>query len=197
MANGQRRDIERRLHDGIQQDLVALAVNLQWAEEAVASDPAELRRLVGEMRQDVHEAIETVRALARGVYPPLLTDMGLAAALRGISSGASIPVQVEAPPGRYPPDVEAAVYFSCLDAVQAIPPGGPASEARVHVWRDEEALLFEVTIEGWTASNNGSQLDTIATAIGDRVGAVGGTVSASAEAERALVRGAIPLGSGA
>ena len=193
-ANDQRRDIERRLHDGVQQDLFALAVNLQLAEEVAGSDPAALKSLLGEMRQDVHDAIEGVRTLARGVYPPVLADLGLAAALRDVASGANIPVQSEARADRYPADVEAAVYFCCLEALQAVPPGGPVGRAMVRVWRDLESLLFEVTFEGGKAPRNETLLDGVATGMSDRVGALGGRVTVVAEADRTHLRGEIPLG---
>src|SRR5258708_1367827 len=122
MAHDQRREIERRLHDGIQQDLVALAVHLQLAEAAAVSDPAALRGLLGAMRRDVHEAIEGVRSLARGVYPPLLTDLGLAAALRGLALGANLPVDTEVPTGRFPADLQPPVHFSFLQPLHALSP---------------------------------------------------------------------------
>jgi signal transduction histidine kinase len=192
-ANGQRRDIERCLHEGVQQDLFALAVNLQLAEEAADSNPAALKRLLGEMRQDVRDAIESVRTLARGVYPPVLADLGLAAALRGIASGANIPVQTEAPAERYPPDVEAAVYFCCLEALDTVTPEGPVDRASVRVWRDHESLLFEVSFEGRAALRNEVLLDSVDTGMNDRVGALGGRVKVVAEAGRTRVRGGIPL----
>jgi signal transduction histidine kinase len=202
MANGQRREIERRLHDGIQQDLVALAVHLQLAEEAIASDPAALGRLLGEMRQDVHDALEDVRTLARGVYPPLLTDLGLTAALGSLGAAPNVRVEAEAAADRYPEDVEAAVYFSFLEAVEAIRAGGPGAGARLRVWRDGESVLFEVSLEGWRPSGSQADsrtetvLDRVATAISDRVGALGGALTVMAEGDQASLRGAIPLGEG-
>jgi signal transduction histidine kinase len=193
-ATGQRRDIERRLHDGIQQDLVALAVNLQLAQEAAGSDPGELERLLGEMRRDVHEAIDGVRTLARVVYPALLTDMGLVKALRGLASGAEVVFQAELPADRYAADVEAAVYFSCLDALQAIPPGAADARTTLGLWRDRESVVFEVTFARGTPLRGGALLDTVAVAVDDRIGALGGTVNVFAEAERTHIRGAIPLG---
>src|SRR5258708_35245075 len=100
MAHDQRREIERRLHDGIQQDLVALAVHLQLAEAAAVSDPAALRGLLGGMRRDFHEAIEGVRSLARGVCPPLLTNLRLIAALPGLAFRANLPVDTQIRTGR-------------------------------------------------------------------------------------------------
>jgi signal transduction histidine kinase len=193
MANGQRRDIERRLHDGIQQDLIALAVNLQLAEEVASSDSAELKRLLGAMRQDVRDAIEGVRALARGVYPPLLADLGLAAALRGAASGAGFPVQVEAPAGRYPADIEATVYDCCVEALQTIAPGGPG-RATLRVWGDHESILFEVTFEWGTSPSDETVLDRVATGMNDRVGSLGGTLAVFADSEQTRIRGVIPLG---
>src|SRR6266508_4113991 len=104
-ADGERRRIERGLHDGVQQHLVALAVNLQLARELVGSDPSAAKTLLEEVGQDVRDALESVRALAYGVYPPLLLDRGLTEALRGAAAGAVIATRIEAETAaRYPPD---------------------------------------------------------------------------------------------
>jgi signal transduction histidine kinase len=191
-ANGERRDIERDLHDGIQQDLVALAVNLQRAEEVAGSDSAALASLLAEMRRDVRDAIESVRALARRVYPPLLTDLGLAEALRGLASAAGIPVRIDASGDRYPPHIEATVYFACLEALATLAQGG-ARRAAIHVWRGGESLLFELIVEGWSVADDDSPIASIRTAMNDRVGAAGGTISVVAESRAARVRATIPL----
>lgn len=106
-----RRSIERTLHDGVQQQLVGLGVKLQLAQRAAETDTAAVPALLDELLQDVHAALDDVRRLAWDVYPSLLLDRGLVAALRE-----SVSVRVDADGvGRYPPDVEAAVYFSCID----------------------------------------------------------------------------------
>lgn len=188
-ANEERRDVERRLHDGIQQDLVALAVSLQFAEEAAGSDSGELKSRLTEMRQDVRDAIEAVRALARAVYPPLLTDLGLAEALRGAASGAGLTVRIEANADRYPPDVEATVYFCCLDVLRTIADVSPSGHATIRVLGDGESLLFEIALISRQIA-----LDSIRTVMDDRLGAVGGRLTVTAEPTGTRVRGTIPLG---
>src|SRR5215472_8897061 len=112
-----RRRLERNIHDGAQQDLVALAIKLQLAATAVTDNPA--RQMLGELRADAAGALENLRDLARGIYPPLLADLGLAAALSAQASKSPLPVMVEADGiGRFGQDTEAAVYFCCLEALQ-------------------------------------------------------------------------------
>ena len=192
-ANEQRRAVERRLHDGVQQDLIALAVKLQLAGEVAGRDPAALKRLLGELRQDVHDAIEEVRSLAHGVYPPVLVDLGIAAALRGAATAAGVPVQVEAPGDRFPADVEAAVYFCSLEALQAIAPAGSNGRPTLRVWRDDAWLRFKVDFEGNATVRDKNELGAVATRMNDRVGALGGTLTVVADAQGARVEAALPL----
>jgi signal transduction histidine kinase len=154
-ADADRRRTERGLHDGVQQHLVALAVKLQLARQVADSDPGALRALLDELTQDVHEALESVRALARQVYPPLLLDLGLAGALRSAAVEAGATVEV-ATRGRFNPAAEAAVYFACVELLR---PG-----AATRVWAEGDALVFE-------ASGRPSP------AAADRIGALGGTLT--------------------
>jgi signal transduction histidine kinase len=193
MAYGQRRDIERDLHDGVQQDLVALAVSLQLAEESAGSDRAALEELLAEVRQDLGTAIERVRALARRIYPPLLAGLGLADALRGAASGVGIPVRVEATTDRFPTDIEATVYFSCLEALQTLASLAPSGRATLRVLREQESVLFEVMVEAESRPRDESVLDAGLTHMGDRVGAVDGSVAVFVEPEAIRLRGMIPL----
>jgi Histidine kinase len=157
-ADAERRRTERELHDGVQQHLVALAVNLQVARQLADSDVQALRELLDELTHDVHEALESVRTLARQIYPPLLLDLGLTNALRSaaVEAGATIDVDVTE---RFEPAVEAAVYFCCVELLE---PG-----ARLRVWAEPRALVFEAEGEPTAA-------------IADRLGALGGTLSADA-----------------
>ena len=118
-ADAESRRIERDLHDGVQQHLVALAVNLQLARQLADTDPDEAKKLLERIGHDVREALEGVRELAQSVYPPLLLDRGLAEALAAAASAAGIPTRVDATGlDRYPPQVEATVYFCCLEALE-------------------------------------------------------------------------------
>jgi len=168
-ADAEGRRTERSLHDGVQQHLVALAVNLQLARQLADSEPDALRSLLDELTRDVHEALEGVRALAREIYPPLLLDLGLATALRNaaVESGATVDVDL---PARFEPTAEAAVYFCCVELLR---PG-----TRLRVWAEPDALMFEV---------DGEPTATIA----DRIDASGGTLAANG----GRLTGSVPLSS--
>jgi signal transduction histidine kinase len=119
--DAERRRIERNLHDGAQQHLVALKVKLGLLETLTRKDPDRAAELAGQVKDDADEALETLRDLARGIYPPLLADRGLAAALESQARKASVPVEVSAEGvARYPQELEAAVYFCCLEALQNV-----------------------------------------------------------------------------
>ena len=123
----ERRGFERALHDGVQQQLVALAVNLQLARELCDSDPERVKPFLDELARDVHAALDEVRELGQVIYPPVLADHGVAEALR--SAG----VRVDATGlGRYRADVEAQAYFTCAGA------------GRVRLWDEQGSLRFEV-----------------------------------------------------
>jgi Histidine kinase len=154
-ADAERRQTERSLHDGVQQHLVALAVNLQLARQLVDTNPAALTALLDELTRDVHEALESVRALAREIYPPLLLDLGLANALRNVAVEAGATIEVETAE-RFEPAAEAAVYFCCAELLWP--------DAHLRVWAEPGALLFAADGEATAA-------------IADRLGAVGGTLS--------------------
>jgi signal transduction histidine kinase len=127
----ERQRLERNLHDGAQQQLVALAIQLSLLEGA-AEDPGEVRELTGQLRSRLQAALEDLRALARGIYPPLLADQGLAAALRAQASRVPVPVSIEADGiGRYPREAEAAVYFCALEALQNVAKHAHASRATI------------------------------------------------------------------
>jgi signal transduction histidine kinase len=181
-ADAERRRIERGLHDSVQQDLIALAVNLQLAREAVDSDPAEARAFLDEASRDVHDALDSVRAIAHDVYPSLLIDRGLAEALRAVARTARARTQVEATADRFSPEIEAAVYFACVQAVEE----ADADRVHIRVWPDEGSLLFEVDVDGGGGVPDVSRIE-------DRVGAVAGSVSVSSEGGRFRLLARIPI----
>lgn len=148
-----RRTIERSLHDGIQQQLVALGVKLQLADR----DHSELHSAFEELRHDVHEALESIRRLAWEIYPALLLDHGLVPALQ------ALPADLEADAiGRYARDIEAAVYFSCLGVVER----ASAAAVRIRVEEDGDTLRLDIRVEG-------EELEPLLP-VADRIGAVGG-----------------------
>ena len=145
----ERRRLERNLHDGAQQQLVALAVKLRLAEQLTERDPPKAKDLLADLQTETGEALENLRDLARGIYPPLLADKGLVAALESQARKSAVPVTVEATGvGRYPQDAEAAVYFSCLEALQNVAKYASASRATVSLSDGDGRLRFEVTDDG-------------------------------------------------
>jgi len=199
-AHGEvRRRLERNLHDGAQQNLVALKVKLGLAEVFADKDPARARQLLGEIKTDADEALETLRDLARGIYPPLLADKGLAVALESQARKATLPVEVDADGvERYPQDVEAAVYFCVLEALQNVQKYAGASKATVRLREEAGALRFEVEDDGKgfdaATQNKGSGTQNME----DRLDALGGGVELdSAPGQGTRIRGTLPVIAGA
>jgi signal transduction histidine kinase len=191
-ADAERRRLERALHDGVQQQLVAVAVNLQLARELVASDRCAATLLLDEIRSDVHEALEAVRVLSHSIYPALLLDRGLGDALRGAAAEVAYPTRVEtAIPKRLSPDVEAAVYFCCQAALAAVEQARTGTRAVVRVTAEGEALVFEVVVDG--DARGEADRASVPVELADRVGAVGGGVSVTTESGGTRITGTIPL----
>jgi hypothetical protein len=141
--------LERNLHDGAQQQLVALAVKQRLAEALVERDPARARSMLADIQAETQDALENLRDLARGIYPPLLADKGLEASLEAQARKAALPVDVEAADvGRHPQEVESAVYFSCLEALQNAAKYARASRATIALARDPGRLRFQVADDG-------------------------------------------------
>ena len=195
-ADDERRRIERDLHDGAQQHLVALSVELRLAREFTNSDPEHAGELLAELGVRIEEALDELRDLAQGVYPPLLADGGLGEALPAAGARAWIPVRVKLDGvKRYPAEVETAVYFCCLEALQnASKHAGPQASATIRVWEEADSLRFEVVDDGAGFDPRRRHGGTGVTSMGDRIGAIGGTVEVDSEPGRGTrVSGAIPL----
>jgi signal transduction histidine kinase len=182
-ADAERQRIERDLHDGAQQHLVALAVGLRLVRDGLADGgtDAGTAELLDELDRGVREAVDELRTLAQGIYPPLLRDAGLAEALRAVAKRSPLTVTVHADGlGRYPEEVEAAVYFCCLEALQNAAKHAPGATAAVELAADAERLRFTVADSGTPAAASftpGTGMQNMA----DRVGALGGTVTWHAE----------------
>jgi signal transduction histidine kinase len=145
----ERRRLERNLHDGAQQHLVAIKVKLGLAEILMDRDPAKAMTTLEQLKGDADEALEILRDLARGIYPPLLADKGLAVALRSQAAKATLPVHVVADGvARYPQETEAALYFCTLEALQNVQKYAAASSVEVRVHEKGPRLLVEVTDDG-------------------------------------------------
>ena len=190
----ERRRLERNIHDGAQQQLVALAVKVRLAEGLVGQDEQRQRDALHGILDDAQGALENLRDLARGIYPPLLADRGLSEALEAQARKVPIPVTVDHDGvGRYPRDVEAAVYFSVLEALQNVAKYADASNVVVRLRRDRGDLAFSVKDDGRgfdvRATPYGMGLQNMA----DRLAALGGTFEVrSAPDEGTTVSGRIP-----
>ena len=191
----ERRKLERNIHDGAQQQLVALQVRQRLAEQLVDRDPAKAREMLGQIQTDTGTALDDLRDLARGIYPPLLADKGLAAALESQARKATLPVRVDAEGiGRFPQEIEAAVYFSALEALQNTAKYADATIATVTIRRDGQQLTFSVGDDGrgFDPASNGR--GTGLQGIADRLGALEGDVTVeSAPGRGTVVRGSLPL----
>ena len=118
-ADAERRTFERKLHDGVQQELVVLVVNLQLARELCATDPAAAGALLDQVGRDTRAALDGLRRLAAEIYPPLLDAGGLVVALRSVAADAGIVARVEAEViSGWSPELAATVYFCCLEGLQ-------------------------------------------------------------------------------
>ena len=194
-ADLERSRIERDLHDGAQQRLIGMRIKLSMAEELALSDPRAGAEVVHEIGDEIEETLEELRALAHGVYPSVLADRGLNDALRTVLSRSPVPARLLVRDvGRYPPEVETAVYYTCLEAVQnAIKHAGSASGVWVSLRREGD-LHFEVRDDGVgfvppEGAGNGGLGN-----MRDRVGAVGGRLAIdSAPGHGTRIRGTVPV----
>jgi signal transduction histidine kinase len=194
-ADEERRRIERDLHDGAQQRLVALGIRLGLAEDEMQRDPKRAKDMIHELRAEVTDALEDVRSLAKGVYPSVLTDRGLADALATIARRAPMPVTVKVEgKDRYAQDVEAAAYFCCLEALQnAAKYAADATAVSVSLYRNGD-LRFEVRDNGPGFSESEAIAGHGLLNMRDRVAAVGGKLDIrSVPGEGTRVVGTVPV----
>ena len=185
-ADADCRRIERDLHEGAQQHLVALAVNLQLAGPLVDTDPGAAKELLEEMESDVRQALDEASRLAERIYPPSLEAGGLAAALRSAAVSAGIPASVNvAADSTYAPEISRTVYLCWLEALESV--GGEAPVA-VTVREENGALMFEFVEAGARlAAAAGDRLR-------DRVEALGGRLTVESDAGRgSRVYGSLPV----
>jgi signal transduction histidine kinase len=194
-ADRERRRIERDIHDGAQQRLVALRIKLELTEELVrenqASGLAELRAL----GSDVDETLDEIRSLARGVYPAPLADQGLAGALRMAALHTALPAEIRPDGiGRYPPEIESAVYFCCLEALQNASKHAQGATRVTVSLAEDDALRFDVRDDG-----DGFDVESTASGAGlanmrDRLAAIGGELTIDSTPGRgAVVSGSVPI----
>ena len=197
-ADASRRKIERNLHDGAQQHLVALAVKVGLVKKLLTIDPDTAAEMIDELRADVQTTLTELRELAHGIYPPLLRDRGLPEALQAAANRAVHPTRVDATIGRHPADLEAAVYFCCLEAIQnAGKHAGDAAEITVTVCENDTEVRFSVadTGVGFDAAGSSASLGHGFVNMTDRVGAIGGRIEVSSKVgSGTTIIGHIPIG---
>ena len=194
-GDAERRKVERNLHDGAQQHLVALAVNLRLARDIIVDDQEAGFEMLDQLAGEVQETIQELRELAHGIYPPLLVDSGLMEALRAAANRNPLPVNLVAEGiGRYPSETEAAVYFCCLEALQNAAKHAPEARVEVRLWEESGGLLFTVTDDGPGFDVEKAQRGHGYVNMADRLGAIGGTVRWESEVGKgSVVRGSVPL----
>ncbi|MGH8986301.1 MAG: histidine kinase, partial [Acidimicrobiia bacterium] len=196
-GDAERRRIERDLHDGAQQHLVALAVTVRLARQIADSDPEQTKAMLDELGGSLQEAVQELRNLAHGIYPPVLMDRGLPAALEAAAGRAALPTDVQAEGvERFAQQTEAAVYFCCLEALQnAGKHAGDGATATVTVRREPEGLVFEVadTGAGFDMASGAAKGHGFVN-MSDRIGAIGGKLRVeSAPGKGTRISGVIPL----
>jgi signal transduction histidine kinase len=191
----ERRRLERDLHDGAQQQLVALKIKLGLAD-ALAQPDTKVRALITQLKQDADDALDTVRELARGIYPPLLASDGLEAALRAQIRRVTVPVdlQLDEIP-RQPREVEGAIYFCCLEALQNVAKYAHATRVCLRLRTEDAVLAFRV-------EDNGKGFDPATVPYGsglqnirDRLEALGGSLEVtSVPGQGTTIQGRVPVG---
>jgi signal transduction histidine kinase len=192
-ADAERRRIQRDLHDGAQQRLVALALTLGLAESQLASDPVGAAKLIAQAREEAQLAIKELRELAGGIHPAVLSDRGLGVALQSLATRAPVPVHISALPSvRLAPAVEAAAYFVTAEALTNVAKYARASEAFVQLSLERDCLRVEVRDDGVGGAD--PAMGTGLEGLRDRVDALDGSLELrSPPGEGTTVTVEIPL----
>ncbi|HTE59796.1 MAG TPA: sensor histidine kinase [Solirubrobacteraceae bacterium] len=192
-GTAERRRLERNLHDGAQQRLVALSLTMRLAQGKLRKDPGTAEKLLGGAQEELARALEELRELARGIHPAVLSDRGLAPALEALAGRSPVPVQLDGTPReRLPAAVEAAAYFVVAEALTNVVKYAQASQARVCVSRSNGHAVVEVADDGVGGADpdRGSGLRGLA----DRISALDGTLELrSPEGAGTLLRAEIPV----
>jgi signal transduction histidine kinase len=194
-GDAERRRVERNLHDGAQQRLVALAVNLRLTRDIIVDDQDSGLEMLDQLAGEVQETIQELRELAHGIYPPLLVDSGLVEALRAAANRNPLPVEIHSDGiGRYGPETEAAIYFCCLEALQNAAKHAPEAHVQLNLWEESGGLLFTVSDDGPGYDAERATKGHGYVNMADRLGAIGGTVRwESVVGQGSVVRGSVPL----
>ena len=192
-ADKARRKIERDLHDGAQQRLVSLVLDVQVAKRRLAKDPTDVESFLDRLGRELQDASAELRELARGIHPAVLTERGLNAAVGALAARCTVPVEIVDPlEERLPPAIEATAYFTVAEALTNVAKYAEATHAVVSLDTADGALVVEVRDDGigGASTGAGSGLSGLA----DRVGALDGTLSVvSPVGEGTRVRAVLPL----
>jgi signal transduction histidine kinase len=180
VADNEHKKIERDLHDGAQQRLVAVRVKLGLLAERATAESPPMAESIHRIEDDVEAAIDEVRSFAHGIYPALLSDRGLSEALRAAGRAAPVPTIVDAAGlSRYPRDVEATIYFSCIEALQNAAKHARGLSGVVLSVHENGALTFTVSDDGAGFDSSTVTEGTGLTNLRDRMAAIGGTLEIS------------------
>src|SRR6266542_1613426 len=188
----ERRKLERNLHDGAQQRLVSLSLSLRLAQGRIRTDPEGTARLLDASREELAQALEELRELARGIHPAVLTDRGLDAALEALAARTPLPVEIEGPAGELPAQVVAAAYYVVSKALANVTKYAHASSVKVTIGRSNGYALIEVEDDGVGGADplRGSGLR----GLDDRIASLGGKLAVdSPPGVGTRVRAEIPL----
>jgi signal transduction histidine kinase len=190
--DAERRRLERDIHDGVQQHLVALSMKLGRVQDLAETDPDAAKELLAELQADTGETLQALRDLARGIHPPILSDRGLTAALEAHARRCVLPVVVDSEGvGRYPTDVESAVYFCCLEAIQNASKHSGASHITVALGNGAGGISFSVSDDG-TGFDRPGGMGAGLQNISDRVAALSGEVAVTSGPSGTVITGRIP-----
>jgi signal transduction histidine kinase len=192
--DAERRKIERNLHDGAQQQLIALAIQLNLLAES-AGEPDLVRQAIPDLKAQLSAALDDLRALARGIYPPLLADQGLITALRAQVTRSPVPVVLEADQvGRYSPDAESTVYFCALEALQNVAKHARASRVVIRLSGNGDGLEFSISDDGAGLPASGPRAGSGLQGMADRLAAHGGTLDVRSQpGQGTTVSGRLPV----
>jgi signal transduction histidine kinase len=190
----ERRRLERNIHDGAQQQLVALTVKLRLLQQVTERDPAKAVEIAAQLQDEATDALEDLRDLARGIYPPLLADEGLRAALDAQARKSTVPVSVECDElGRFPQDIEAAIYFSCLEALTNVAKYAEATQVHISLARSDGVLSFAVADDGVGFDPSSATHGTGLQGIADRLDALGGNLDVTSRPGGTVISGSVPV----
>lgn len=197
-SSAERRKLERDLHDGLQQKLVALRIHLELARD-LAEEETSLGPRLAALGSGFDEALEELRTVAHGIYPPLLAEEGLSAALREAARRSAVPVTVDvADVGRLSEDCETAIYYCCLEGLQNVAKhAGKDALAAIRLWREPQVVHFSIVDDGVGFASRRGRRDVGLTNMVDRIGAVGGSLDIrSAPGEGTTVEGRVAVEAG-